>query len=70
MDLRNEVANGIARRIGKLKIWERQITEMEMEIEMEMDMEMEMENLQAMLYYTVYTLWLWTSEIMQKLNGK
>ena len=27
-----------------------------------------MENLQAMLYYSVYTLWIWMSESMQKLT--
>ena len=29
-----------------------------------------MENLQAMLYYSVYTLWIWVAEIMQKFERK
>ena len=30
----------------------------------------EMENLQAMLYYSVYTQWIWVAEIMQKFERK
>ena len=37
---------------------------------MKMEKRDEMENLQAMLYYSVYTLWIWVSEIMQKFERK
>ena len=81
MELRKEDANGIVRWKWKAKDlrktdhgngigngkwkWKMENGIWKME-----DGKWNMENLQAMLYYSVYTLWLWMSEIVQKLNGK